>query len=269
MKRKIIYGLAVGAGVGILTLGCFSLQSKEVETKPNTVPLVINTENKTEYIERDVEVQESHIQGNLSFHLITTPDEEGILRNYWKVLDENTEEIFETEEIRVSKYVIAKRGLNLRDFPTTEPRATVLKVLAHGTEVLSLGGNKDWSLIEYEGQRYFCSTEYLSFERPKVESNYNPVNGTYSSSQFKNMGVIYWGGWKWTWYSQKVLPGGGLHIPGRHVDENGYICDSEGYICLASSSLAKGTVINTPFGKAGKVYDSGCAADTLDVYTNF
>jgi selenocysteine lyase/cysteine desulfurase len=45
--------------------------------------------------------------------------------------------------------------------------------------------------------------------------------------------------------------------------------DAEGYIVLASGTLAKGTVVNTPFGKAGKVYDSGCAADTLDVYTNF
>ena len=33
--------------------------------------------------------------------------------------------------------------------------------------------------------------------------------------------------------------------------------------------LGKGTVVNTPFGKAGKIYDSGCAADTLDVYTDF
>ena len=82
--------------------------------------------------------------------------------------DPNTEEIFETEEIRVSKYVIAKRGLNLRDFPTTEPRATVLKTLAHGTEVLSLGGNEDWSLIEYEGQRYFCSTFNLYNRRRQI-----------------------------------------------------------------------------------------------------
>ena len=71
------------------------------------------------------------------------------------------------------------------------------------------------------------------------------------------------------WYSQKVLPGGGLNIPGRHVDNNGYVCDENGFICLASGSLAKGTIVETPFGKKGKVYDCGCAANTLDVYTNF
>ena len=91
----------------------------------------------------------------------------------------------------------------------------------------------------------------------------------YSANKFKNIGVVYWNGWKWTWYSQRVLPGGGLRIPGRHVDNNGYVCDGNNYICLASSTLPYGNVINTPFGKQGKIYDTGCAADTIDVYVDF
>ena len=91
----------------------------------------------------------------------------------------------------------------------------------------------------------------------------------YSASKFRNMGVLHWGGWKWTWYSERVLPGGGLHIPGRHADDNGYICDEDNYICLASSTLKKGTVLDTPLGKQGKIYDSGCASDTIDVYVNW
>ena len=91
----------------------------------------------------------------------------------------------------------------------------------------------------------------------------------YSANKFKNIGVVYWNGWRWTWYSQRVLPGGGLRIPGRHVDNNGYVCDGDNYICLASSTLPYGTVINTPFGKQGKIYDTGCATDTVDVYVDF
>lgn len=91
----------------------------------------------------------------------------------------------------------------------------------------------------------------------------------YSASDLQFSGVIYWGGWRWTWYSQNVLPGGGLAIPGRHVDENGYVCDENDYICLAATSLSKGTVVDTPFGKQGKVYDSGCAYGTLDVYVSW
>ena len=91
----------------------------------------------------------------------------------------------------------------------------------------------------------------------------------YSASYFKKMGVINWGGYKWTWYSERVLPGGGLKIPGRNNDSNGYICDENNYICLASSTLKKGTIIDTPFGKQGKIYDSGCAAGILDVYVGW
>lgn len=97
----------------------------------------------------------------------------------------------------------------------------------------------------------------------------NSDNALYSALQFRNMGVIYWGNWKWTYYSENILPGYGLSIPGRHNDENGYICDGNDYICLASSSLSKGVVIDTPFGKQGKIYDCGCAYDTIDVYTSW
>lgn len=97
----------------------------------------------------------------------------------------------------------------------------------------------------------------------------NSDTAIYSASQFRNMGVIYWGNWKWTYYSENILPGYGLSIPGRHNDENGYICDENDYICLASSSLSKGVVIDTPFGKQGKIYDCGCAYDTIDVYTGW
>ena len=89
-----------------------------------------------------------------------------------------------------------------------------------------------------------------------------------STASFKNQGVIYWNGMRYTWYSQNVLPGGGLNIPGRHVGENDLIYDGDQYIVVASSDYGYGTVVDTPFG-AGKVYDSGCASGTIDIYTNF
>lgn len=82
------------------------------------------------------------------------------------------------------------------------------------------------------------------------------------------MGVINHGGWRYTWYSQKVLPGGGLNIPGRHVGLADMVMDGAGRVCVACSSLPYGTVIDTPFGEA-KVYDSGCPYGTIDVYTNW
>ena len=91
----------------------------------------------------------------------------------------------------------------------------------------------------------------------------------YSPYDLQTMGVIYWGNYRYTYYSELVLPGYGLAIDGRHVDENGFVCDGNGYICVASSALAWGTIVDTPFGKQGRVYDSGCAYDTIDIYVHW
>lgn len=91
----------------------------------------------------------------------------------------------------------------------------------------------------------------------------------YSPSEFMGLGAIQWNGWLWTYYSERVLPGGGLDIPGRHNDDGGYICDCDDYICLSSSALPYGSVFRTPFGKYGKVYDTGCASHIIDVYVSW
>ena len=106
-------------------------------------------------------------------------------------------------------------------------------------------------------------------EEPAPEPE-SVTNHTYIDCLTKSGGV-YWNpytGLKETWYSQRVLPGGGLDIPGRHVNEEGFVCDGDGYICLASSTYSKGTVVETSRG-IGKVYDSGCAPGTIDIYTDW
>ena len=92
------------------------------------------------------------------------------------------------------------------------------------------------------------------------------TSGQYSLSDLMFQGVIYWGGYKFTYYSQSVLPGGGLSIPGRHVNAGGFVSDGDGYIVLAGSA-PKGTVYSTPFGWPGKIYDRGTVGNHLDVYT--
>ena len=82
---------------------------------------------------------------------------------------------------------------------------------------------------------------------------------------FMFRGVVYWNGYKFTYYSEKVLPGGGLRIPGRHVNADGYVADEEGYIVLAGDAPI-GSVFETPFGYKGKIYDRGTSGNHLDVY---
>ena len=90
-------------------------------------------------------------------------------------------------------------------------------------------------------------------------------NAQVSLAQFLTQGVVYSGGFKFTYYSQSVLPGGGLQIPGRHVNAAGYVSDGDGYIVLAGSAPI-GTVYDTPFGFKGKIYDRGTYGNHLDVY---
>lgn len=173
----------------------------------------------------------------------------------------------------VTENMYATTSLNVRKEPNTN--SEIICTLKRGDKITRVKDGEDWDTITVDGKKYYVRDIYISKTKPKATSTTNvkteshSTKATYTASQFKSRGVIYWGDWKWTWYSQKVLPGGGLKIPGRHVDENNYICDENNYICLASSTLPKGTVIDTPFGKKGKIYDCGCAAHIIDVYTNF
>lgn len=90
-------------------------------------------------------------------------------------------------------------------------------------------------------------------------------SGNYSGSyyDFLRDGVVYYNGNKYTYYSQRVLPGGGLNIPGRHVD-GGFVKDGDGYICVANDGPL-GSVISTPWGEA-KIYDRGTSGNHYDVY---
>ena len=87
--------------------------------------------------------------------------------------------------------------------------------------------------------------------------------------KFKSLGVIKWNGYTYKYYSQRVLPGGGLKIPGRHVD-NYFVCDEEDYICVAAhpDQFDKGDIVDTPFGE-GKVYDACPEKNVIDIYTDF
>ena len=84
------------------------------------------------------------------------------------------------------------------------------------------------------------------------------------------IGSVYYGDHKETYYSQNVLPGEALSIPGRHVAFDGTIRDENGYICLAADYAFKdyGTVVPTSLGW-GKVYDTGCSYGTIDLYVDW
>lgn len=111
--------------------------------------------------------------------------------------------------------------------------------------------------------------EYSEYDESEEDYGFDEFDTqTVSAEEFMVQGVVYYNGMEFTWYSENVLPGGGLDIPGRHSDENGYICDCDGYICVASCDYEYGTVLDTPFGYA-KVYDVCPVSGIVDVYVSW
>lgn len=186
------------------------------------------------------------------------------------------------EKVQILKYEL-QREAHLREMMEEDTKTRVEKMtrvaatISTGTRVKDIESPLEEPVEEVkeeeteETQEETEETEETQ-ERPAEETEKEVPSGNsdyYSASDLRFMGEIYSGGYRWTWYSQNVLPGGGLNIPGRHVDENGYVCDGNGRICLASGDYGYGTVVPTPFGKEGCVYDSGCDSGTLDVYVDF
>ena len=145
-------------------------------------------------------------------------------------------------------------------------------------EVIDNSEQDGWVKIKLNDKNYYVCAKYLSKTKITIKEPVTSrgaderVNTTLKKSSSgvltKSKGVNYFNGHKETWYSQKVLPGGGLRIPGRHVNSQGLVCDENGYICVASSDYSKGTIVETSLG-TGKVYDCGCASGIIDIYTNW
>ena len=146
--------------------------------------------------------------------------------------------------------------------------------------------DSDWSRSNYgpcritERQDEVATTEEIEFiDIPEtfveVSSGawdlfYTPWGSVFEEitpEQFKDYGEFRWHDWRYTWYSEKVLPGGGLDIPGRWSDTY-FVRDENNYICVACTDLSYGSIVETPWG-LGKVYDTGNAHYSIDVYVTW
>lgn len=121
-------------------------------------------------------------------------------------------------------------------------------------------------IVPEETSHYVSQTTTYSYTPPANPApTYNaPSSG---SGNFQADGVWYDENYRYTWYSSSAAYH--YRTPEWTAGSDGVYRDSEGYVVVASSDHAQGTVIeDTPFGPA-KVYDTGCASGTLDIYTNY
>ena len=101
-----------------------------------------------------------------------------------------------------------------------------------------------------------------NYEREYIQKSWEENGDGLTASK----GVNYHNGRRETFYSSNVLYH--YRTPEWTVDEYGVYRDSDGYVVVAASDLDQGSEVDTSFG-TGKVYDSGCASGTTDIYTNW
>lgn len=228
-------------------------------------------DNNNNIIEKEIKIENS------------TTEEIQVENNIIEEAPQTEESIIITEEPETYTTMYATVGLNIREQPNKE--SNIIDVANINTELTTVDNSNEngWTKIKMNDNYYYVASKYLSNTKveikPKVventKKNTNTTTKNNTSTNNKNTGVLtkskgvnYFNGHRETWYSQKVLPGKGLKIPGRHVDSRGLVCDGDGYICVASSDYPKGTIVETSLG-TGKVYDSGCASGTIDIYCNW
>ena len=169
--------------------------------------------------------------------------------------------------------------LNIRSGPSTDYQ--IIDFVDRGTKLIYLSSIDGWIKVERFGHEAYVNGKYVTFNKdvlnqteneseietePITESLSSTSPALYTPDQFKYMGVLNYNGWKWTWYTSKMF-NNDIGVPGQHSDDQGYICDENNYVVLASADLTRGTIVDTPIGKQGKIYDTGCPSGILDVYT--
>ena len=145
---------------------------------------------------------------------------------------------------------------------TVPVKANEINIVAGATAYLvEVATSGDYTLIE-ENEPDLVEESYSEPDIPTCWQKY-------SCDRFKTLGRVQYGEYTYTWYSQRVLPGGGLNIPERHLNEYGLVVDKDEYVVLASDDFFKGAVLNTPIGIKGKVYDTGSGVGNLDIYCDW
>lgn len=268
MKKKINLrriGIIIITLIIVITLGLMGVN-------------YFNSQQKTNTIENNQIVNEQILDTNI----ITS---ENITIQEQEQENEKVEEVTPAPETAPVKEIFTElyttTGLNIRKGPGTEYE--VIDTVSINTLLKTVDGTEEngWIKIKSNDNYYYVANKYLSKEKTVIKTTVTSrgtdlvsqrVNNTQKSSSgnvlTKSKGVNYFNGHRETWYSQKVLPGGGLKIPGRHVNNQELVCDGDGYICVASSDYSKGTIVETSLG-TGKVYDCGCASGTIDIYCDW
>ena len=196
------------------------------------------------------------------------------LRESATVLAEELKETQEQKEQEAAKRIEVEKTLNetkaALDKAEQDKASSNKEVSELKNKVASLEKKLSFKIAaRQEAERQAATVEASTSNNTQSPAT-TPV-ASYSSSGGRltpSGGVFNGPSGKETYYSQRVLPGGGLNIPGRHVAGDGTVRDANGYIVIASDVLSKGSITQTSLG-TGKVYDTGVGHAGVDIYTDW
>jgi len=262
MNKKYIRILAevviVLSAAGIMT-GCINKRTEDVSS--SQADIIITTDEETTIDEtttdKTITDSSSNVESSSSLNDSSLNDSSECSFDSSEVNDSSS--INDTQnntEVEQTEVIYTEINSNQSDFEVITPE------IGNETECeISVAVTAVAPVTDEQPEPELCEAV--------TENEYSVVAADYTPYDLYNQGRLYWGNYQYTWYSERVLPGYGLDIEGRYTDADGFVCDGEGYICVAASSLSKGTIVDTPFGKEGKVYDCGCDYGVIDVYTSW
>ena len=230
-KKKFVIGTICFIGALSIGLGCLTVYNIEQDKQEQIRIAKIKKEKELERIKKEKEQE-----------IIAKEKEEK-----------------EKEELRRKQEEEEKR--KAEEAAKEAERLAAEQAAQQAAELAAQQAAQQEVVEEYNVQENYTSNEEVA------QNNWTATAASAQTSvsyeEFMVAGVVYSNGYKYTYYSQSVLPGGGLNIPGRHVS-GGFVRDGNGYIVLANDA-PKGTIIETPFG-TGMVYDRGTYGSHIDVY---
>lgn len=172
----------------------------------------------------------------------------------------SSKKVAEAEEDRAEQVALVKAEIEDRETETATREASDK---AYRIECVKKQAEEELAKRQAEAEVQAEQVEVNAGNMWKNQQiDYITGNGALSKLQ----GVNYYNDRRETWYSSRVL----YHKDTANwtPDSNGVYRDADGYVVIASSDHAQGSFVDTSHGM-GKVYDSGCASGTTDIYVNW
>lgn len=249
-KKKIVIGTV--CGIGALVIGLGSVTAYNIEQDKQEQIRIEQVEKKKEEERKELAKKKAEEEAKEQERIAKEKEEKA----------KAEAELKRKQEEEKKKAEEAKAAQEEADRIAAEQAEAERLAAQQAAEELAAQQAEQQKIAEENN----VQENYASNEEIVQDNGTAAVASAQTSSSYEEFmvaGVINSGGYKYTYYSQSVLPGGGLNIPGRHVS-GGFVRDGNGYIVLANDA-PKGTIIETPFG-TGMVYDRGTSGNHIDVY---